>query len=122
MTLVIEASTGTDTLVELKTPAMKDLLKDVAIARILAALVQQALVGKNPLVVRDQRALRTKLNLEDIDIALFKRSLWHLDQGDRHHARKRLIRVSRHSLDGRRKELSVRVMDLPIRPKISPQS
>jgi len=97
----------------------KDFAKEVARTRIFVALVQQAIVGKNPLVVRNQRDLRTKLGLEDIGNALFRRSLWHLDRGDRHYQGKRLIRVSRQSVDGRRKDLSVRVMGLPTRPLIN---
>ena len=97
----------------------KERIKAQARADIYTALVQQATTGKNPIVVMNNRELRWTLGLERIRLRLFGESLWHLDAGDRHPEKKRLIRASRRGIDGRRDELSVVVVHLPIRPKLA---
>jgi len=106
-----------------KTDTEKALEKSWAQQRTLDALRAQVKRrdGKNPLVVKNLRELRTVLHLEDIRMRLFGRSLWHLDNGDRHPKQLRLIRVSARDVDGRRGDLSIRVMDLPTKPNIKPE-
>jgi len=104
---------------ELIAEQRKERIKSEARDAIYAALVQQATTEKNPIIVTSNRELRWTLGLERIRLRLFGRSLWHLDAGDRHPDGKRLIRVSRLGIDGRRDELIVTVMDLPIRPQLA---
>jgi len=101
---------------ELIAARRQERIKAEARAAIYDALVRQATVGKNPIIVTSNRELRWTLGLERIRLRLFGKSLWHLDAGDRHPEGKRLVRVSRVAVDGRR-ELNVVVVHLPTRPK-----
>gem|GEM_PF-6126929 len=61
--------------------------KDEARARILGALRQRG----GMVEVDTYRELRDALNLNNMSMKLFKRSIWHLKTGDRDHEGKRRI-------------------------------
>lgn len=92
--------------------------KATARAIVLEKLTEYALSedGSNPVVVPDTRTLRELLNLTHMRKRLFDGSLWHLDAGDRHSQGRRLVRVSRKGIDGRRLPLQVTVVGLALRP------